>query len=77
MDVMAEKMAEALGGEEVYDPQFGDIVLMRIENLDEKAGRMFGGVTTGLMCNEGYVASPGANGLVFNLNPLIIRAWKI
>ena len=77
MDAMAEKMAEALGGEEVYDPQFGDIVLMRIENLDEKAVKMFGGVTTGLMCNEGYVTSPGADGLIFNLNPLIIRAWRI
>jgi hypothetical protein len=72
---LAEKMAADMGAVETQNPKFGDIALVRIQNIDERAAKLSGGMTMGIVCNNGLVAVPGKDGMVLNPQAEIVKAW--
>ena len=73
---MALKIATDMGGKFVEKPEFGDIALVRIQNIDQRAARLSGGLTLGIVCNDGFVAVPGKDGMVLNPQATIVKAWR-
>ena len=73
---MALKIATDMGGNFVEKPEFGDIALVRIQNIDQRAARLSGGLTLGIVCNDGFVAVPGKDGMVLNPQATIVKAWR-
>ncbi len=57
--------------------EFGDLALIVIDNIDEEASRLSNQVTLGIVCRQGYIATPSIEGLAFNHNPQIIRVARV
>jgi len=76
VEVVGEGLENA-GFEQVGRRAFGDVVAMRIENLDPVASAIFGGITFGIAMNDELVAAPGKTGTALIKNPEIVKVWRI
>lgn len=73
-----EMVFETMGFEQSDKVEMGDVVFVRVENLDAEAAKLFGGVTMATVFNDsGHIVCPGKDGLVVLENYNLVVGWKL
>jgi len=55
----------------------GDIACVKVKSADPVAVRLTNGITMAIMGFNDFMVIPGVNGLVFQKNVEVVKAWKI
>jgi hypothetical protein len=73
-----EMVFETMGFEQSRKLEMGDILFVRVENLDPEAAALFEGVTLATVFNDvGHVVCPGRDGLVVLEKYNLVRGWTL
>lgn len=69
---------DEMGFQEIDEVKYGDIAIVRLENLDQEAAKLFGGLTLVIGFNDsGVVIAPGKEALVLVDQYELVKAWRI
>jgi hypothetical protein len=73
-----EMVFETMGFEQSRKLEMGDIIFVRIDNLDPEASKLFGGVTLATVFNDkGHIVCPGKDGFVVLEKYNLVRGWTL